>query len=333
MTNLLKNSLSQDQIADAYRRGIIELPYPPRELWIEPTNRCNLRCPKCPHATGLKRAMGIMSEEIFRDLIEEVSDWKPLISFHLGGESLLVPDLPDRIRLAAEHGMSTVLHSNGLLLTEDYSRRLIDSGLELLSVSVDGEDERSYREAMGGGNFNRLKRNVTRFLELRTSRSPFLVIRVTRPSPDKFPRADESPLAEWGADYLQIADQHVWSGADAERRRDLGLGLDGPLSACARIWYGMGILWDGTVVPCCMDMEGEHPIGSTRVNSVRAIWNGEAMVKLRRNHVAGEFGDIALCRNCDELREGGPHTGWEEAKGRMKLWLRKRAHSLFRPYG
>ncbi len=334
MIGFIRDLLAWRCVARAYRKGRVNLPYPPLELWIEPTNRCNLRCGKCPHAAGLRREAGIMEIDLYRKVIDEIAGRTRLVSFHLGGESLLVNDLPDRIAYAVRRGLKTVLHTNALLLKGERVEGVIDSGLHRLSISVDGEDEVSYRDAMGGGDFNALKANVDRFLAARGKRrDPVVTLRVTRPSPDRFDRPGETPLARWGADFLQVVDPHVWSGTDAARRRGLGLGLGGPLSACARIWYGMGILWDGTAVPCCMDMEGEKPVGDVREERVEEVWNSAAMVELRRRHVEGRFDGIGICSGCDELRLPGPHGVVVEAKNRAKEKARRFAPRLFSRHG
>jgi radical SAM protein with 4Fe4S-binding SPASM domain len=72
-------------------------------------------------------------------------------------------------------------------------------------------------------------------------------------------------------------------------------------SPCAFLWYSMSISWDGTVVPCCIDVYKKYPLGNVHEHSLEALWNSENLVKLRKQICQGGYAEIELCSDCDVL--------------------------------
>ena len=327
----------------AHARGDVRLDYAPLEVWIEPTNHCNLRCVKCPHAVGLKRPKGFMEPELYRRLIDEIADYAFTVSLQFGGESLIHKQLPELVAYAAKKGLRTVLHTNATLLTPERSRELVRSGLSLISFSIDGEDAASYEAVDTGGKFDRALTGVREFIEARRelgSRTPFTVVQRLSPEPDET-QARTSALLDLGADYLKVAGFHGWAGAFSRDGKDLIPGRSDPAprhdpadyAPCHNIWYGISVFWDGRVAPCCMDMEGEYPVGDIREQPLREIWNNERMVRLREALVQGRHEEESLCRDCTYLWGKTAGSAWADARGRMKQELRLRAPGAARLLG
>lgn len=89
---------------------------------------------------------------------------------------------------------------------------------------------------------------------------------------------------------------------------------------CLYLWESVVILQDGRVVPCCFDYEGKITLGDLNKESLEAIWHGEKMRELRRQHVEGNFNN-ELCRACQEyprstyqyfypMNRAGLHSLW-----------------------
>lgn len=81
--------------------------------YIEVTNVCNLNCDFCPKHT---RAQRQLSADEFDLLTDKIRGKVTFLYFHLMGEPLVHPLLPDFIRMANAKGFRTVLTSNGTLL-------------------------------------------------------------------------------------------------------------------------------------------------------------------------------------------------------------------------
>ncbi|WP_217913967.1 radical SAM protein [Miltoncostaea marina] len=136
-------------------------PPPPRELQLEVTGACNLRCPMClvSHRPALGRSAAAMPFERFRELVDGLPGLRRLTLQGLG-EPLLHPRIVDMVAYAAGRGVRVGFNSNGLLLTRARARALIDAGLGWLHVSVDAPTPEAYAAIRRGGELGRLEANV-----------------------------------------------------------------------------------------------------------------------------------------------------------------------------
>ncbi|MFA5358764.1 MAG: radical SAM protein [Patescibacteria group bacterium] len=128
--------------------------FPPDIITILITRRCNFSCPGCSSASPLytkdcadKKEMSL--EEI-KKLIDQVAWFKPAIYFN-GGEPTLRPDLIEAIKYAKSKGLITALTTNGSLMDEDLTAKIVSSGLDFYSTSIDGPAE--YHNARRGFTF------------------------------------------------------------------------------------------------------------------------------------------------------------------------------------
>jgi radical SAM protein with 4Fe4S-binding SPASM domain len=63
--------------------------------------------------------------------------------------------------------------------------------------------------------------------------------------------------------------------------------------------YGkLVVLWDGTVIPCCVDYNATLKLGNAYQDSVQELWRGIEIEKLRVQHETGEYPDV--CTHCNE---------------------------------
>jgi MoaA/NifB/PqqE/SkfB family radical SAM enzyme len=127
------------------------------------TERCNLRCKKCrfwQNGYGLKDE--ITFEEA-RDFISSLKNWvKPGFEINLGGgETLLKDNILDLVKLSAGQGFRTAISTNATLIDEDLAKKIADSGLCRLGISLDSLDEETQDFLAGvAGSFKRLMKAV-----------------------------------------------------------------------------------------------------------------------------------------------------------------------------
>ncbi len=114
---------------------------PPHVLIIEPTNRCNLRCPMCTNFLLSSRGkleqgnMPLHSYLRLKSFMREAA----LVALTGFGEPYLHPALFEFIRIARQMGAKTALTTNGVLLPGHRSLRTVESGLDFIEVSYDGK--------------------------------------------------------------------------------------------------------------------------------------------------------------------------------------------------
>ncbi len=67
---------------------------------------------------------------------------------------------------------------------------------------------------------------------------------------------------------------------------------------CPGLWKTPVIRWDGQLMTCCADVEGEIPVGNLRDADFDALWFGETMTRYRLLHIQGRFGEMPKCLHC-----------------------------------
>jgi MoaA/NifB/PqqE/SkfB family radical SAM enzyme len=137
----------------------------PDELYLEVTNRCNLRCRTCPQFFGMAEPFHDLSWERFLAITEQLPRLRRVV-LHGIGEPLLNPDLGRMIRHLKGRGAYVLFNSNGLLLRGAKAHALAASGLDELRVSIDGGTPETYRTVRGVDGFDRILANLRRFTGL-----------------------------------------------------------------------------------------------------------------------------------------------------------------------
>lgn len=138
------------------------------KVYIEPTVDCNLDCITC-FRNGWEQPMGRMTEETFAGIMEGLKQLDPIPSIYFGGigEPLFHTKTIDWIEEAKSLGVKVELITNGTILTEKISRRLIDAGLDVLWVSIDGADPETYADVRMGAELPNILENLKRFSRMR----------------------------------------------------------------------------------------------------------------------------------------------------------------------
>ncbi len=149
------------------------------KVYIEPTSRCNLACRTCIR-NAWDEPQGDMSGETFGHLMQNLRELPNPVTIFFGGfgEPLFHPNIIGMVRQAKAAAASVELISNGLLLTEEMSRELVASGLDVLWISVDGATAENYADVRPGALLPKVMENIIRIAYMRhqTQRKPELGI-------------------------------------------------------------------------------------------------------------------------------------------------------------
>ena len=103
-----------------------------RKVYIEITNICNMNCSFCH---GHKRALKRMNSEEFTHILDKLTGQTKFLYYHLMGEPLTHPLLPDFIKLAGERGYKSIITTNGTLLKKR-GDALLSAGIHKINISV-----------------------------------------------------------------------------------------------------------------------------------------------------------------------------------------------------
>ncbi len=285
----------------------------PLTLSIEPTSRCNLSCVTCPPK---HRAGGDMEWDLFRSLIDQSAEAgrRLMITLHKDGEPTLHPDLPRMVRYVKERRAARLVtfNTNGVALEKALSRELVLAGLDEIIVSLDTVDASTYRDLKGTDAFGRVTANVDSLMETRRllrRSNPTVKVQILANLHALDGTLPEF-LRQWKGrvDAVRVDRFTTWGGAV---RPDLGKASASPRRyPCQYLWYTMAVNRDGAVSRCVYDWQIEDPVGDAAVESLRDIWNGEGMQRLREAHLSGEYpGVCSGCLNWVETDDMGPYLG------------------------
>jgi len=306
----IKKLLRFMQIAWHYKRGSAKLPYYPVRLWIEPTSFCNLKCPMCTSKDLPPDKIGYMEWDLYKKIIDEARDFAYDINLFIGGEPLFHKGLPEMIAYAKERGVGTRLSTNATALTRDKARAILDAGLDFIIFSFDGYEKEIYESIRVNANFDKTLKNIKSFLEEKKARGsdkPFVVFQVieftdlTGKEKEKERKAFMKKLEGLPVDRFSLIQPHTFGGK-IEREEEKGFRPMGRRYVpCTFLWYSMSVRWDGMVVPCCVDLAGEMPLGDANKESLIEIWNGPSLMNLRNKIATKHYQEVRLCRGCDIL--------------------------------
>jgi MoaA/NifB/PqqE/SkfB family radical SAM enzyme len=144
-----------------FRLGRTTLRGKPYIAFVDPVNVCNLRCPLCPTGTNdLLRKRGTMPLDEFKHTIDHIAPWAYEVVLYNWGEPLLNKHIFEMIRYARGKNLATSMSSNFTFLPGDGIDNLIRSGLENISISIDGATPETYARYRVGGDFNAVLANL-----------------------------------------------------------------------------------------------------------------------------------------------------------------------------
>lgn len=127
----------------------------PEVVLIDNTNACNLRCSMCDHKNMRRyRKVQTMDYGLYTRLMDEIAKENPNARIWqiFFGDPFLCKDMPQRIRYAKDQGLTdVVLNSNGMLMTPDKGRAVIEAGLDAMYVGIDAARAETYEQVRVGG--------------------------------------------------------------------------------------------------------------------------------------------------------------------------------------
>jgi len=105
------------------------------------TRACNLKCVHCYNDSGTGKAFNDITTGKAKVVLEDLAGFGVPSVLFSGGEPLMRPDLFDLIQYAGQKGLRTVISTNGTVITTDVAKRIKDSGVSYVGISLDGIGE------------------------------------------------------------------------------------------------------------------------------------------------------------------------------------------------
>lgn len=290
----------------------------PYILTIEPTNRCNLRCPQCVTGAGtMRRSSCDLHLELYRQILNEIGSGLWYLVLYNQGEPFLHPDLITMIHHAKQQNIYVITSTNGHFLSDSHvCEDVVRSGLDKIIISLDGADEETYSNYRYGGDFNRVVAGIKLLIETKKrlrKKNPIVVVQFLIMRHNEHQMEDVKKLAKsLGADKqvfktIQIIDANTSEKyTPTSKRLSRYETVDGDLTLkylpnrCRRLWTSTTILSNGDVVPCCFDKEGSYRFGTiTTEQTLKVIWRSSDYERFRTRNLHDRR-EIDICRNCSQ---------------------------------
>lgn len=274
-----------------------------RKAYVEISNLCNLNCAFCP---GTKRQKRATTEDEFTCLLPRLRPYTEFLYFHLMGEPLRHPKLGRFLELAHGYGFKVILTTNGTLLEKTQDLLLASPGLHKVNISLhafEANDLSVPFEDYLAGCFRFGKAAEGKVLvSYRLWNSGGADLRngeITAAMAQYFPQPwvqERRGIRIGERVYLEHGDKFDWP--------DLSADDGGEAVFCHGLRDQIGVLCDGTVVPCCLDHEGDIALGNLfrqELEEILASKRAKAIYEGFSGHKATE----ELCRRCGYARRFG----------------------------
>ena len=267
----------------------------PLHLDVESTNTCNLACPFCTFRVTDRKNSGMMDWGLYKRIIDEGREHKlPSIKLSLRGEPLLHPRIVEMVEYAKKGGIIDIyFNTNGVLLTEKISQKLIAAGLSRISISFEGTAKELYEKNRVGAKYEEVIKNIENLINCREkNRVNYPKIRIqTVLIPEMKGKLDEYKnfWKEKGVDEVAYLD------FEQEPLKDEDLSYPW---ICPQLWQRMSIWYDGTLMPCVDDILGRMRLGNVNNLKIADAWESELGLAYRNLHKNGQGELLYPCKVC-----------------------------------
>lgn len=281
----------------SYLRRQERVPALPVEYIVETTAKCNLYCPMCPRETH-KQPKEDMADEVFEKLVKGAAHTGEHMMLIGLGEPFMDRKIFDRIEYCEQHGISTLLSTNGTFLDDKMAERLLATRLTHITLSFDGASKETFEYYRKGARFEKVRDNFVRFARMKHERGSKIqvVVQMVR-MPGNAHEVDEFRRF-WSA--VEGIDQVRVKEDETNLVQPEGDRTGAKARPCHYLWRGaIYVKQDGRVYPCCQsyNLDGA-PVGHLAENSLDEIFNSDEMRGLRRMHAAGRAGEVNMCARC-----------------------------------
>ena len=271
--------------------------YPNKTVSIEASSACNINCLCCPVGNKVIEGRN-MSLDDFTRILDLLPPHIERLSFSHRGDPTMNPCFPEMVNIAYKKGLQTDVYTNGLLL-DKYIPKLVESGLTIIRIDLDGASEQVYLRYRIGSNFEKVKENIRLLVEARASSKGnfpekiFIVCVVTAFNEHEI--AEIQTMAEsLGVDGILFKTAIINYGTKfyydiPSKQKEIvptnlayRRGKRPKRFICPFLWRG-AILYNGDVLICCSDFEGKYNLG----NILKEIASRRSFIVRRRTRSEG----------------------------------------------
>ena len=260
----------------------------------------------CPRTTSMQRPIGMMDFDLFQKIVDEAVKYgTKAFSLHVFGESLLYPKIFEAISYIKnkDKNISITLSTNGTLLNHNKNTQLLESGIDILILSLDGATKETYEQVRVGAKFDEVIQTIKDLLTQKKERNlekPLISIQIIYMEETK--KEIEQFFEIWKPFLSKNVFISVKKFNDFSAQVNILTKTDRSKEfqymPCNSFWSTAVIHWDGTVTPCCMDLNEKLRLGKVDGQTLLELLNGEIVNKMREDIAAKKYDSVEFCRFC-----------------------------------
>jgi wyosine [tRNA(Phe)-imidazoG37] synthetase (radical SAM superfamily) len=287
----------------------------PSQVIIDVTEVCNLACVHCPHPEFKKSKYydaRYLEPELNAKIVDEIrtagKGTTQYIRYSSEGEPLVHPKGYEMIEYATRNsGVFVTLTTNGTIMNEKRTRKLLDSGVHMIDISIDAFTPETYSKIRVNGDLNVTRKNVLNLLAwIRQSGSSTKVVVSFIEQPQNRHEAEQFE-AFWkgeGADYVVIRRLHSAAGAvvniaNIMRAEQVGV----KRRPCVYLWERIVLNPRGYLSFCPADWTHGSTICDYRTTTLAEVWQGEFYRRLREAHLTNNYASHGFCGQCPDWNQ------------------------------
>jgi len=260
---------------------------------LECTNLCNLKCPYCANQ-ALTRRRGTIRWELLEKLVEECCrEGYRLDTLHGTGEPLLYNRLEDAVRLIrsrnAGNGMFT---TNATLLTPGRAKKLMDAGLQHISISLDTLEPGLYAKTRGA-DLKAVVKNIQDLIALAPA-DFYIHIYLMEHKDQHLTEATWKEFRETFGDRPNVRANTQFNGKFPSAPEDYRKNKY-QSESCFQPGKFLFITHEGRVAICCADQDALGELGDVSRQTIKEVWYGAATQRTLRNVGVGVYDCPSVC--------------------------------------
>ena len=257
-----------------------------KKIYVEITNNCNLNCSFCfVHS----RAKGYISIDKFNNLLDRLNGYTKYLYFHLMGEPLIHPKVNELINIAFNKGFNINLTTNGYFI----DRVKDNMNIRQINISLHSFDETKNKT------LDEYLNNIFESVEL-LSNNTYISYRMwtNNKYKDVIINKIESYYNIKIDGHTKIRENIFFDFDEEFIWPDLNNNYYNENGSCQGLTSHVGILLDGSVVPCCLDYDGNLTLGNIYENSLDYILNSNKAVQMLECFKQNKKNE-ELCKHCN----------------------------------
>lgn len=287
----------------------------PFSIIVETSNLCPYNCPTCPTPRNLiKRPMKNMDFDIFKKIIDNSKNIIYRAILHWTNEPLTNPNIDKFIIYAKKNNLFTEFSTNGYLLDDRISKKLLLAGLDKIEICLDGITKESYKKFRGIDCVEKIKMNIKRFVKLRDKMNKKTIIEI-QTIINKYNESEIDKIKQFvkevGADYHFLKTFGLAGYFLKKRERDYLIkrflpkhskirrydekGKPKEIIPCEFIKNTIPVMMDGSVSICCVDFEPRYCLGDLAKEN---LWNILKKQKTKNMEKKARNKELLICKYC-----------------------------------